>query len=192
MALAVAGVTLDVHGEENLWAERPAVFVFNHQSQLDVLVLASLLRKDFTGVAKKELSRDPFFAPMGWLADVAYVDRTNSQAAREALAPAVDALRSGTSLVIAPEGTRSSTPRLLPFKKGAFHLAMQAGVPMVPIVIRNAGEILPAHAVFLAQGTVQVAVLPPISTAKWKASTLDKQVDKVRGQFLATLANWPE
>ena len=192
VALAVAGVTLDVHGEENLWAERPAVFVFNHQSQLDVLVLASLLRKDFTGVAKKELSRDPFFAPMGWLADVAYVDRTNSQAAREALAPAVDALRSGTSLVIAPEGTRSSTPRLLPFKKGAFHLAMQAGVPMVPIVIRNAGEILPAHAVFLAQGTVQVAVLPPISTAKWKASTLDKQVDKVRGQFLATLANWPE
>ena len=168
------------------------MFVFNHQSQLDVLILASLLRRDFTGVAKKELARDPFFAPIGWLADVAYVDRTNSAAAREALAPAVDSLRSGTSLVIAPEGTRSSTPRILPFKKGAFHLAMQAGVPMVPIVIRNAGEILPAHSIFLAQGTVQVAVLPPISTAKWKASNLDRQVDKVRGQFLATMADWPE
>ena len=84
-------------------------------------------------------------------------------AARAALAPAVDSLLSGKSLVIAPEGTRSPTPKLLPFKKGAFHLAMQAGVPMVPIVMRNAGEMMPAHSILIAPGTVQVAVLPPVS-----------------------------
>jgi putative phosphoserine phosphatase/1-acylglycerol-3-phosphate O-acyltransferase len=192
LALAAADVSLQVHGQENLWATRPAVFVFNHQSQLDVLILSSLLRSDFTGVAKKELSRDPVFAPMGWLADIAYVDRANSEQARQALAPAVESLRQGRSLVIAPEGTRSATPRLLPFKKGAFHVAMQAGVPMVPIVIRNAGELMRPHSLLLAQGTLQIAVLPPVDTSKWTVKNLGKQVEKVRGMFLHTLADWPE
>ena len=191
LALGAAGVSLEVVGDENLWAARPAVFVFNHQSQLDVVILASLLRANFTAVAKKELARDPLFAPMGWLADVAYVDRDNSVAAREALKPAVEALRGGRSLVIAPEGTRSSTPQLLPFKKGAFHLAMQAKVPMVPIVIRNAGEVLPAHSVFIGKGTVQVAVLPPVATGRWRPTTVDAHVDSVRQLFLDTLAHWP-
>jgi 1-acyl-sn-glycerol-3-phosphate acyltransferase len=191
LALAAADVDLSVHGQENLWKARPAVFVFNHQSQLDVLILSALLRSDFTAVAKKELQHDPVFAPMGWLADVAYVDRANSEQARAALEPAVQSIREGRSLVIAPEGTRSPTPRLLPFKKGAFHLAMQAGVTMVPIVIRNAGELMPAHSLLLSSGTVQVAVLPPVSTARWTARNLNRQVDEVRGMFLATLANWP-
>ena len=104
------------------------------------------------------------------------MDRTDNKAAREALAPALASLASGTSLVIAPEGTRSPTPRLLPFKKGAFHLAMQAGVPMIPVVIRNAGEIMAAHSMILTPGTVQVRVLEPVSTADWTADNLDEQV----------------
>ena len=191
LSLAAAGVTLEVIGQENLWRSRPAVFTFNHQSQLDVAILAALLRRDFTGVAKKELSKDPSFAAMGWLADVAYVDRSDSTAAKAALAPAVDSLRSGTSLVIAPEGTRSPTPKLLPFKKGAFHLAMQAGVPLVPIVIRNAGEIMPPHSLIISSGTVQVAVLPPIPTSRWTPATLDRQVARVRQKYLDLMADWP-
>ncbi len=190
LSLAAGGVELEVEGAENLWAARPAVFVFNHQSQLDVAILAALLRRDFTGVAKKELARDPSFAAMGWLADVAYVDRTDAVAARAALAPAVEALRDGKSLVIAPEGTRSPTPKLLPFKKGAFHLAMQAGVPMVPIVIRNAGAIMPAHSMLITPGVVQVAVLPPVNTSRWTAKGLDRQVTRVRKMFLDQMAAW--
>ena len=191
LALAAAGVTLDVVGAENLWAERPAVFVFNHQSQLDVIILAALLRSDFTGVAKKELQRDPVFAPLGWLADVAFVDRANTEEAKKALAPAVEALRNGRSLAMAPEGTRSATPRLGPFKKGAFHVAMQAGVPMVPIVIRNAGELMPAHGLLISSGNLQVAVLPPVSTKQWTKDTIDEHVAEVRQMFLDTLAHWP-
>lgn len=190
LSLAAGGVELDVDGAENLWAARPAVFVFNHQSQLDVAILAALLRRDFTGVAKKELSRDPTFAPMGWLADVAYIDRTDAVAARAALGPAVEALRDGKSLVIAPEGTRSPTPKLLPFKKGAFHLAMQAQVPMVPIVIRNAGAIMPAHSLLITPGVVQVAVLPPIDTSRWTQKGLDRQVTRVRTMYLDRMAAW--
>lgn len=191
LALAVAGVKVNVIGEENLWSHRPAVFLFNHQSQLDVLMLGTLLRKDFTGVAKKQLEHDPLFAPLGYLADVAYIDRSNSEKAHEQLQPALEALENGRSLAIAPEGTRSPTPKLLPFKKGGFFMAMQAGVPVVPIVIRNAGDIMRPHSNVISNGTVDVAVLKPISTKTWTRANLGKQVEKVRNQYLETLAHWP-
>src|SRR6516165_1264215 len=186
----LAGVRLDVHGAENL-ATRPAVFLFNHQSQLDVLVLAKLLRGGFTGVAKKELANSPGFGLMFRLADVAFVDRHDHAQAVKALEPAVQKLREGISLVIAPEGTRSPTPALGPFKKGAFHVAMQAGVPIVPIVIRNSGELMWRGAATIRSGTVQIAVLPPIATVGWDAAGLARHIREVRGQYLATLANWP-
>jgi WS/DGAT/MGAT family acyltransferase len=187
---ALAGVRLDVRGAEHL-GTRPAVFLFNHQSQLDVLILAKLLRGGFTGVAKKELANSPGFGLMFRLADVAFVDRHDTAQAREALQPAVQKLRDGISLAIAPEGTRSATPALGPFKKGAFHVAMQAGVPIVPIVIRNAGELMWRGAATIHAGTVQIAVLPPVPTTGWVAGELDSRVHQVRGQYLATLANWP-
>jgi putative phosphoserine phosphatase/1-acylglycerol-3-phosphate O-acyltransferase len=192
LALAAAGVRLNVVGEENIWAARPAVFLFNHQSQLDVFVLAALLRKDFTGVAKKSLEKDPFFGPIGYLADVAYIDRSNTDAARKGLEPAVEALKGGRSIAIAPEGTRSPTPRLLPFKKGPFHLAMQADVPVVPIVMRNCGEIMAAHSMIIHPGTVDVAVLPPVATTDWSKDNLDENIAAVRQMYLDTLGDWPE
>lgn len=191
LGLAAAGVRIEVHGEEHLWSHRPAVFLFNHQSQLDVLVMGNLLRSDYTAVAKKELATDPIFAPMGWLANVAYVDRSNSQQARAALEPALAKIAEGVSLVVAPEGTRSPSPRLLPFKKGAFHMAMRAGVPVVPVVIRNAGEIMPARSMVMSSGTVQVAVLPPIPTTRWTVKNLSTQVAKVRQAYQDTLDDWP-
>jgi len=186
----LAGVRLDVYGAEHL-AARPAVFLFNHQSQLDVLILAKLLRGGFTGVAKKELASSPGFGLMFRLADVAFVDRQDNAQARKALEPAVQKLRDGISLVIAPEGTRSATPALGPFKKGAFHVALQAGVPIVPIVIRNSGELMWRDATTIHSGTVQIAVLPPVATDGWSADQLDTHIRQVRGQYLATLANWP-
>ena len=191
LAFATAGVRLRVVGEDNVWAARPAVFLFNHQSQLDAFVLGSLLRKDFTGVAKKSLERDPFFGPVGFLADVAYIDRSDGAKARQGLEPAVEALRNGKSIAIAPEGTRSPTSRLQPFKKGAFHMAMQAGVPVVPIVMRNCGEIMAAHSMAIHPGTVDVAVLPPVPTTDWTPETISEHVAEVRQMYLDTLADWP-
>jgi putative phosphoserine phosphatase / 1-acylglycerol-3-phosphate O-acyltransferase len=190
-ALALAGVHLEVVGEENLWAERPAVFVFNHQSSIDMPVLGALVRRDLTGVAKKEAARDPRFAPLGLLVDVAYVDRGNTGQAKEALAPVVEKLREGVSIGIAPEGTRSPTPRLGRFKKGAFHIAMQAGVPIVPVVIRNAGDVMWKGSPFIRKGTVDVAVLEPIPTSSWTVDELDARIEEVRGLYLETLENWP-
>ncbi len=187
---ALGGVKLDVRGAEHLVDTRPAVFLFNHQSQLDVIIIAKLLRSGFSAVAKKEAANVPGFGLAFRLADVAFVDRSDTASARAALEPAVQRLREGVSLVIAPEGTRSATPALGRFKKGAFHVAMQAGVPIVPIVIRNAGELMWRGASTVREGTVQVAVLPPIPTADWTVDELDKHVEEVRDRYVETLSGW--
>jgi HAD superfamily hydrolase (TIGR01490 family) len=191
LCLALAGIELDVQGEEHIWSHRPCVFIFNHQSQLDVPIMMKLLRRGFTGVAKKEAASTPVFGQIFRLADVAFVDRGNTDQARAALAPAVERLRSGTSLVIAPEGTRSVTPRLGPFKKGAFHVAMQAGVPIVPIVIRNAAEAMWRGSSTMRSARIDVAALPAISVAGWTADELDERIAEVRERFLTTLSYWP-
>src|SRR5207249_47341 len=93
----------------------------------------------------------------------------------------------GTSLVIAPEGTRSPTPRLGPFKKGAFHMAMGAGVPIVPIVFRNSLDALPKHGLVIRPATVEVVVHPPVPTEGWRVETLERHVAEVRALFVETL-----
>jgi putative phosphoserine phosphatase/1-acylglycerol-3-phosphate O-acyltransferase len=187
--LAAVGVRVNVVGDAE--AGRPAVFIFNHQSQFDVIVVPHVLRHHVTGVAKRELVGNPLFGPLMRFLGVTFVDRAHPEAAIAALAPCVETLRGGTSLAIAPEGHRSLSPRLLPFKKGAFHLAMQAGVPIVPLVIRNAGELMWRDALTVRPGVVDVAVLDPIDVADWTPETLDKHVADVRELFARTLTHWP-
>lgn len=188
VGLALAGIDVEVTGAEHLWSARPCVFVFNHQSKIDVALLMKLLRGGFTGVAKAEAASIPLWGALFKLAGVAFVDRGNISQAREALEPAVRKLRDeGWSLAIAPEGTRSPTPRLGRFKKGAFHIAMQAGVPMVPIVIHDAGAVMWRGHQTLRGGTVHVDVLAPIDTAGWTVATLPEHVDEVRDRFVTVL-----
>ncbi len=187
-ASALIGLHLNVKGEENLWKQRPAVFVFNHQSKADVVIMASLLRRDIAGVGKQEIRKLPVIGKVLEMGGVVMIDRANAQSAIDAMAPLVDAMRKdGKSVVLAPEGTRSISPRLEPFKKGAFHLAMQAGVPMVPVVIRNAGDVAPKGEFVFRPATVEVEVLPPVDTSEWRAQTMNEHVREVRNMFLAAL-----
>jgi HAD superfamily hydrolase (TIGR01490 family) len=191
VGLSLAGIKLDVSGEEHLWSQRPAVFIFNHQSWLDGMIIMKLLRQDVTAVAKKEVSRQPVMGQIGWLMNMAFVDRGDPTQAKKALEPVIDRIHEGYSLAISPEGTRSATPRVGPFKKGAFHMAMQSGVPIVPIVIRNAGLHLWRGSLFMRKGTIDVTVLPPISVADWTRKDLNERVAGVRQLFVDTLGDWP-
>ena len=192
VAGALGDLRLEVIGEHHVWSQRPAVFFINHQSTLiDFVVTSRLLRHGFTAVAKKELQRTPLIGQLFSMAGVAFVDRADRNSAVESLRPAVDTLKKGTSVVMAPEGTRSPTPRLGPFKKGGFHLAAQAGVPIVPIVIRNAGEIMWRGAKTAKSGTIQVVVHPPIPTEGWTTDDIDGAVHDVRQLYLDTLDDWP-
>jgi putative phosphoserine phosphatase/1-acylglycerol-3-phosphate O-acyltransferase len=187
-ASALIGLDLNVEGEENLWARRPAVFIFNHQSKADVVICARLLRRDIAGIGKKEIRKMPVIGRVLEMGGVVLIDRENAASAIEAMQPLVDAMKKeGKSVVLSPEGTRTVSPRLNPFKKGAFHLAMQAGVPIVPIVIRNAGDVAPKGDFVFRPATVDVKVLPPVDTSGWRAETLDEHVREVRNMFLRTL-----
>jgi len=190
-ALTLAGIRLNATGEEHLWSQRPAIFIFNHQSILDGFIVMKLLRQDVTGVAKKEVASQPGFGQFAKFAGMAFVDRANTGKAVDALAPVVEKLNQGYSIAISPEGTRSPTPRVAPFKKGAFHMAIQGRVPIIPIVIRNAGELFWRGSTFMRTGTIDVAVLPPISVTDWKRNELSERVEEVRELFVATLADWP-
>ena len=191
LGLALAGVDVRLKGAEHLWSARPAVFIFNHQSQLDMPLMCKLLHGGFTGVAKAELRRTPVWGQLFALGGVAFVDRGDTAQAKQALEPAVQKLREGVSLVIAPEGTRSNTPRLGRFKKGAFHVAMQAEVPIVAIVIRNAGAAMWRGSRTVRPTTVDVCAHPPIDVSDWTVAELDDRVAEVRRLYLDTLARWP-
>ncbi len=192
-ATALTGCELEVHGEENLWTSRPCIFVFNHQSKADVMILAKLIRKDIGGVAKKEVRDTPVIGKLMELAGTVFIDRANAKSAIKAMEPLIDAVQvEGKSIVIAPEGTRTLSPKLGPFKKGAFHMAMQAGVPMVPIVIHNAGDIAPKNEFLMRPAKVRVDVLPAVDTSNWKISTINEHIAEVRGMFLETLGQKEE
>jgi putative phosphoserine phosphatase/1-acylglycerol-3-phosphate O-acyltransferase len=191
-ACAAVGLDLRVDGRDNLWKRRPAVFVFNHQSAADVMIMGKLLERDFTGIAKIEAASAPLSGALLKAGGAVFIDRADRARAIEALQPAVEALRNGVSLAIAPEGTRSETPALGPFKKGAFHMAMQAGVPMVPVVIHNAIDAQPKHEKVFRPATVYVEVLEPIDTRGWKPASVDRHVAEVRALFLKALGQRDE
>ena len=193
LATALTGCELEVTGEENLWTSRPCIFVFNHQSKADVMILAKLIRKDMGGVAKKEVRDTPVIGKLMELAGTVFVDRANAGSAIKAMAPLIDAVKiDGKSIVIAPEGTRTLSPKLGPFKKGAFHMAIQAGVPMVPIVIHNAGDVAPKNEFLMRPAKVRVDILPAVDTSKWSIRTINKHVAEVRGLFLEALGQADE
>jgi putative phosphoserine phosphatase / 1-acylglycerol-3-phosphate O-acyltransferase len=188
--LGAAGVRLNVVGSHRLWAHRPAVFVFNHQSGLDAIIVCALLQENFSGIGKKSAKNNPLTALSTYALDLVYVDRGTSKA-REQGKGLVDRLNAGKSVFVAPEGTRSPTPVLAPFKTGAFHAALDAGVPVVPIVVRNAYELMPGDSMGIVGGTVDVAVLEPIWPDGWKREEMRAVAASVRQRFVDTMDNWP-
>ena len=187
----LGNIRVEVIGEQHT-TRRPAVFFINHQSTLiDALVASNVVQRGFTVVAKAEVKQIPVLGQLLTLADVAFVDRSNTSKAVSALQPAVDKLRKGVSIIMSPEGTRSLSPRIGAFKKGGFHLARDAGVPIVPIVIRNAGEIMWRNAKVAQEGTIEVVVHEPVPTANWTKADLDEWVPRMRQLYIDTLDDWP-
>lgn len=184
----LAGLDIVVKNKHNLEDHRPAVFCFNHQSSADFFIILKLLRKDVTGIAKKELEMTPFgpiFKAMGAI----FIDRSNKKKALESMKNASEILKKGTSVAIAPEGTRSGSKTLGVFKKGAFHLAMKGGVPIVPIVIKNAYMAMPKGSKMFNPTHIEVVVLDPIDTSEWKPKNINIYLEEVRNLFLKELEN---
>lgn len=156
-----AGLDFDVEGAEHLTAARPAIFTFNHQSLLDSLVLAHLLRRDVVAMCKREMAGNPLVGPLLRQTGTIFVDREDRDQS-EVLQRALEVLRGGRSLLIAPEGTRSTLGNIQPFKHGAFFLAKKARVPVVPIVLHNVKDALPKGGYLIRPACIRITVLPPV------------------------------
>ena len=167
---------------------RAAVYVANHQSHFDIPALVLSMPGDFRIVAKKELLYIPIFGWALWLARFPFIDRGSRERAIRTLEKAARLFQTGISVVIFPEGTRSQDGRLLPFKKGGFILALQAGVPIVPVSIRGGAEVLPKGGLRIRPGCIEVVFGAPVSTTDYTMETKEQLIEEVRRRILAGLA----
>ena len=184
----LAGLDIEVAGRDHLERVRPAVFIFNHQSMLDAVVLAQLVRHDLVAFCKQELATNPVLGPLMRASGAIFVDRGNGEAARGPLRLGMAALRDGHSIAVAPEGTRGNGEDVAPFRHGAFVLAHKAGVPVVPVVLHNCGDAMPRGSLLLRPLQLRVTVLPPLDVSGWKAREFGPRVTQVEDQYRAVLA----
>ena len=174
---------------KKLNASAPAIFVTNHTSALDVFIGMALCPYGGCGVGKKEILKIPFFGQAYWLAGHLLIDRSNNAKAIASMAKLSDFVKSkNLSIWIWPEGTRSMDGKLIPFKKGFVHLALETGLPVVPVMLHGAHEIWPAKTMQFYPGNVEVEVLDPIETDKWSKDTVDNHVEHVKSIMAKSLA----
>lgn len=185
---AFAGLDFEIEGVDYLYRERPAVFVFNHQSLLDTMVLAHLLREDVVAMVKKEMGNTPVVGPLLRQADTIFVDR-DAPDQQEVLQRALEVLKSGRSLVIAPEGSRSTLGNIQPFKHGAFYIARKAGVPIIPIVLHNVKDALPKGGWLIRPATIRITVLPPVPAESIRS--IRASCSEMENRFIQLLGNSP-
>ena len=179
--LAAVGARVEYVDLDNATARQPCVYVANHQSNVDIWALIAVLPLHARFVAKASLFRIPV---LGWAlsaSEFISVDRSDRAAAIRSLEQAAQKVRAGRSVVMFAEGTRSCSGKLAPFKKGPFHLALRADVPVVPVAISGSGAVLAPRALRVRPGPVRVRFFPPIDPARF-------QPDDTRGLMAAVRA----
>jgi 1-acyl-sn-glycerol-3-phosphate acyltransferase len=172
--LRLTGVKVKVTGRERLDPKQPYVFVSNHRSYLDAAPLFAYTGRRMGLVAKKELLKAPILGYGMGFVNVIAIDRSNRERAVETLKTATGLLRSGVSFGVCPEGTRARPGEMLRFKKGAFHMAVEAGVPIVPVALKNSDVLMGKGTGEAWPGTIEMVMLPPVDTS-WVVSDDDLQ-----------------
>jgi 1-acyl-sn-glycerol-3-phosphate acyltransferase len=183
--IAASGTPVRVHGMERVDWTRPHVLVSNHTSEYDILTLAAALPVPFHFVGKKELNRVPLFG-MAWrAAGHISIDRSNRASALTSLKRAGEKIRARSAVVILfPEGTRSGSGELQPFKKGAFIMATEANIPVIPTIIEGSRYILPPGKFRISPRTIHLHIGDPVAPDGSDASDPDRLSERVRARML--------
>lgn len=182
--LALSNIKVSVKGFSNLKPGSSYIYMANHMSNFDIPVLQAYLPVQFRWLAKAELYRIPLFGYAMKRAGYISIDRSDRKSAIESLNKAVNIIRDGVSVVIFPEGTRSNTHNVQPFKKGGFFLAVDSGVPIIPVIIHGTGRIMPKKKVLIKPGNVTLEIKKPIKSSDYTRKTKDDLIEKVRNVIL--------
>ena len=167
--------------------DQPYVFMANHASSLDIWSLFVAIPRPVRMIAKKQLARIPLFGWAMWAGRFIFIDRQNAVKARRSIEEAGRRIHGGDSVLIFPAGTRTRDGQLGVFKKGGFHLAIQAGVPIVPVALQGARALMPRGSLLVRAGQVRVIMGEPIPTAGLTDQDRGALLDRVRGQIAAML-----
>ena len=184
--IRASGAKVEVFGRENLAADKSYIFVANHYSYLDTTALFAYTGKKVGLVAKKEILKVPVLGRGISFINFLTIDRSNPERARQTLDKARELVESGYSFGLFAEGTRAMPGELLPFKKGAFHLAIEAGVPIVPIAVKNSDVLMGKKTGVAQPGTIETVLLPQIPTVGLDA---EKDLESLRDRVRTLIAN---
>lgn len=186
--LRLSGAKVHVTGKENLDPDQPYVFVSNHRSYLDTATLFLHTGRRIGMLAKKELLKVPILGVGMGFVNVMAIDRSNRERALKTTEAATARIRSGRSFGVFAEGTRAKPGELMPFKKGAFYMAANAGVPIVPVAIKNTDYLMGKGTGEARSGTIEFVILPPVETKGCKSDEEVKRlVEKVRSSIATEL-----
>lgn len=187
----VTPVVARVEGKEHIDNNRSYVIVSNHQSHFDILLLYGWLGIDIKWVMKSSLRNVPIIGYVCEKMEHIYIKRSDTKAALASINNAKKKIRNGTSVIFFPEGTRSETEALGPFKKGAFKFAVDMGLPILPITITGTHKILPKHTLDLFPGKVRMIIHPPIEIADDHNNNVNDLMKKSREIIRASLQTLP-
>ena len=182
--LVLSNIRVTVKGLSNLKLGRSYIYMANHMSNFDIPVLQAYLPVQFRWLAKAELYKIPVFGYAMKRAGYISIDRSDRKSAIESLNKTVKIIRDGISVVIFPEGTRSRTHNIQPFKKGGFFLAVDSGVPIIPIIIHGTERIMPKEQMLIKPGNVTLEIAKPINSSDYTRETKNELMDKIRDIFL--------
>jgi 1-acyl-sn-glycerol-3-phosphate acyltransferase len=181
----IAGIRVRREGLENIDTQATYIYMCNHVSNIDPPAVVPALPRRTSVLVKKELFKVPILGKAMRMASLVPVDRTNRDAAIRSLSAAGDVMRSGLNMTVFPEGTRSREGKLLPFKKGPFYLAMESGIPVVPMTILNSFELMPKGQNYALPGEVRVVFHPPLDPKNFEDK--DHLMEAVRNAIAAPL-----
>lgn len=184
MLLRLANTTVRVIGVENVLTNRPQIFMANHQSDFDILIVLAHIPGQFRWIAKRELFKIPIFGRAMRNAGYIEIDRQNHAKALQSIEEAARKIRAGKSVVTFPEGTRSQDGTVRPFKQGLFHLAIRAGVPIVPISIIGAHEVMPKRSLNVKPGTITMVIDKPVEVAGYTIENRAALIERVRNTII--------
>ncbi len=190
LAMALSGIRFRVAGREHV-PDRAVVYCANHQSNVDPPILFEALHPQTHILYKAELNAIPLLTRAFRVGGLIPVDRRNKEAAMRAIEAGADSIRSGNSFLIFPEGTRSRTAELLPFKKGGFIMAIKARAPIVPVAVQGGREAMQRGSMIVRPAIVSIRIGEPIETAGFELDDRDDLIAIARERIAALLAQGP-
>ncbi len=180
-SILIAGrIKVKVKGLSKIDPTTSCIYMCNHQSNFDIPVLLAYLKVQFRWLAKAELFRIPLFGFAMRRAGHISIDRTDRQAAFISLKTAAKTIREGASVIIFPEGTRSPDGNISPFKKGGFVMALDSGIPIVPVILHGTRSIMPKKQLRIVPGTVVVEITEPIDISGYTKENKEALMDRIR------------